>query len=161
MSSNDEKHEMCWLRSSEDSIKEYMRIHGFMSYRFLRKHGRYGAIVHGSVAKQRPAFALVATRQPCSSLSPIFRECVFSARFFVKIDLFLRFIFRKNVHADFYGFSDIDSVVTDFDPNMAERLWNDISRQEKSRKIQFARLSTQVLRSLKFYGSLKGIFFSQ
>ena len=29
----------------------------------------------------------------------------------------LRFIFRKNVHADFYGLSDIDSVVTDFDPN--------------------------------------------
>ncbi|WZZ58768.1 hypothetical protein YC2023_058875 [Brassica napus] len=27
------------------------------------------------------------------------------------------FIFRKNVHADFYGLSDIDSVVTDFDPN--------------------------------------------
>ena len=34
-----------------------------------------------------------------------------------KIDLFLRFIFCKNVHADFYGLSEIDSVVTDFDPN--------------------------------------------
>ncbi|KAF3521322.1 hypothetical protein F2Q69_00046057 [Brassica cretica] len=39
------------------------------------------------------------------------------ATFFVKINLFRRFIFRKNVHADFYGLSDIDSVVTDFDPN--------------------------------------------
>ena len=45
------------------------------------------------------------------------RECVFSARFFVKINLFQRLIFRINVHADFYGLLDIDSVVTDFDPN--------------------------------------------
>ena len=44
-------------------------------------------------------------------------ECVFSARFFVKINLFRRLIFRKNVHADFYGLSDIDFVVTNFDPN--------------------------------------------
>ena len=46
----------------------------------------------------------------------------FSARFFVKINLFLRFIFRKNVDADFYGLSDIDSVVTDFHPNKREDL---------------------------------------
>ena len=42
---------------------------------------------------------------------------VSSAELFVRINLFRRFIFRKNIHADFYGLSDIDSVVTDFDPN--------------------------------------------
>ena len=49
------------------------------------------------------------------------RECIFSSRFFVKINLFRRFIFRKNVHADFYGLSEIDSVVTDFDPNSLQK----------------------------------------
>ena len=33
-------------------------------------------------------------------------------------DLFTKITFRKNVHADFYGLSDIDSIVTDFDPNI-------------------------------------------
>ena len=42
---------------------------------------------------------------------------VSSVGLFVRINLFRIFIFRKNVHADFYGLSDIDSVVTDFDPN--------------------------------------------
>ena len=32
-------------------------------------------------------------------------------------DIFMKNTFRKNVYADFYGLSDIDSVVTDFDPN--------------------------------------------
>ena len=43
-----------------------------------------------------------------------------SARFyrkFLRKDFFTNITFRKNVHADFYGFSDIDSVVTDFDRN--------------------------------------------
>ena len=43
-----------------------------------------------------------------------------SARFHRKVlrkDFFTKITFRKNVHADFYGLSDIDSVVTDFDPN--------------------------------------------
>ncbi|KAF3518626.1 hypothetical protein DY000_02060306 [Brassica cretica] len=43
MTSNDETHEMGWLQSSGDSIKELARMHGFVSYRFLRKHGRYVA----------------------------------------------------------------------------------------------------------------------
>ena len=30
---------------------------------------------------------------------------------------FYREALRKNVHADFYGLSNIDSVMTDFDPN--------------------------------------------
>ncbi|WZZ36519.1 hypothetical protein YC2023_019920 [Brassica napus] len=42
---------------------------------------------------------------------------VSSAGLFVRINLFRRFIFRKNVHADFYGLSDTDSAVTEFDPN--------------------------------------------
>ncbi|KAG5373906.1 hypothetical protein IGI04_042780 [Brassica rapa subsp. trilocularis] len=33
------------------------------------------------------------------------------------IDIFTKITFRKNGYADFYGLSDIDSVVTDFDPN--------------------------------------------
>ncbi|KAG5384706.1 hypothetical protein IGI04_036176 [Brassica rapa subsp. trilocularis] len=40
----------------------------------------------------------------------------FTARLFVKISL-QRLLFRKNVEADFYGLSGIDSVMTDFDPN--------------------------------------------
>ena len=32
-------------------------------------------------------------------------------------DLFTKITFRKKFHADFYGLSNIDSVVTDFDPN--------------------------------------------
>ena len=32
-------------------------------------------------------------------------------------DFFTKITFRKNIHADFYGFSDIDSIVTDFDSN--------------------------------------------
>ena len=43
-----------------------------------------------------------------------------SARFHRKVlrkDFFTKITFRKNVHADFYGHSDIDSVVTDYDPN--------------------------------------------
>ncbi|KAF3538150.1 hypothetical protein F2Q69_00021121 [Brassica cretica] len=43
----------------------------------------------------------------------------FTARLFVKISL-RRLLFRKNVHADFCGLSDIDSVVTDVDPNMCK-----------------------------------------
>ena len=43
-----------------------------------------------------------------------------SARFYRKVfrkDLFTKITFRKNVHADFYGYSDVNSVVTVFDPN--------------------------------------------
>ena len=55
-----------------------------------------------------------------------FGQLVFSGsieiwtRFYCKAlckDFFKKIIFRKNVHADFYELSDIDSVVTDFDPN--------------------------------------------
>ena len=45
----------------------------------------------------------------------------FTARLFVKISL-RRLLFRKNIHADFYGLSGIDSVVTDFDPNSSGRV---------------------------------------
>ncbi|KAG5383265.1 hypothetical protein IGI04_034735 [Brassica rapa subsp. trilocularis] len=37
----------------------------------------------------------------------------------VRKDIFTKITFRKNGYADFYGLSDIDSVVTDFDPNNA------------------------------------------
>ena len=53
---------------------------------------------------------------------------VSSAGLFVRINLFRRFIFRKNVHADFYGLSDIDSVVTDFYPN------NGVDRQRSAQE---------------------------
>ena len=64
----------------------------------------------------------VATVRPFSGFSLMSR--VSSAGLFVRINLFRRFIFRKNVHADFYGLSDIDSVVTDFDTN-SDRAFND------------------------------------
>ena len=57
----------------------------------------------------------VATVRPFSGFSLLSR--VSSAELFVRINLLRRFIFRKNVHTDFYALSDIDSVVTDFDPN--------------------------------------------
>ena len=59
-------------------------------------------------------------------LSVAFGQSVFSGsieirtRFYRKAlrkDFFTKITFRKNVHADFYGLSDIDSVVTDFDLN--------------------------------------------
>ena len=44
-----------------------------------------------------------------------------SARFYRKVfrkDLFTKISFRKNVHADFYGYSDVNFVVSVFDPNI-------------------------------------------
>ena len=40
----------------------------------------------------------------------------FTTRFFVKISL-RRLLFRKSVHADFYGYLDVNFVVSVFDPN--------------------------------------------
>ncbi|KAG5388403.1 hypothetical protein IGI04_029944, partial [Brassica rapa subsp. trilocularis] len=60
-------------------------------------------------------------------MSVAFGQSVFSGsieiwtRFYCKAlrkDIFTKITFRKNVYADFYGLSDIDSVVTDFDPNI-------------------------------------------
>ena len=56
----------------------------------------------------------------------------------MRINLFRRFI----VHADFYGLSDIDSVVTDFDPNkklmsMHDRSLNDIKDMLKIKPVFF------------------------
>ncbi|KAG5415408.1 hypothetical protein IGI04_002975 [Brassica rapa subsp. trilocularis] len=49
-------------------------------------------------------------------------------------DIFTKITFRKNVYADFYGLSDIDSVVTDFDPNkgrlrvvISDKFWDLVS----------------------------------
>ena len=61
------------------------------------------------------------------SMSVAFGQSVFSGsieiwtRFYCKAlrkDIFTKITFRKNVYADFYGLLDIDSVVTDFDPNI-------------------------------------------
>ena len=41
-------------------------------------------------------------------------------------DFFTKITFRKNVHTDFYGLSDIDSVVADFDPNNSQGAWNQL-----------------------------------
>ena len=68
---------------------------------------------------------LSVVRSPYSSLSvaleqPVFGSTEIRIRFYRKAllkDFFTKITFRKNVHADFYGLSDIDSVVTDFDPN--------------------------------------------
>ena len=58
-------------------------------------------------------------------MSVAFGQSVFSGsieiwtRFYCKAlrkDIFTKITFRKNVYTDFYGLSDIDSVVTDFDP---------------------------------------------
>ncbi|KAF3523088.1 hypothetical protein F2Q69_00048240 [Brassica cretica] len=58
-------------------------------------------------------------------VSVAFGQSVFSGsieirtRFYRKAlrkDFFTKITFRKKVHADFYGLSDIDSAVTDFDP---------------------------------------------
>ena len=40
----------------------------------------------------------------------------FTTKFFVKV-IFMKITFRKNVHADFYGYMDVNFVVSVFDPN--------------------------------------------
>ena len=45
---------------------------------------------------------------------------VISARFHRKVllkDLFTKITFRKSVHTDFYGYLDVNFVVSIFDPN--------------------------------------------
>ena len=41
----------------------------------------------------------------------------FTAKFFVKV-IFTMITFRKNVHADFYGYLDVNFVVSVFDSNV-------------------------------------------
>ena len=53
----------------------------------------------------------------------------FTATFFVKA-IFTMNIFRENVHADFYGYSDVNFIVPVFDPNSV----SDKSFQEIYRK---------------------------
>ena len=62
-------------------------------------------------------------------------SCVSSAGLFVRINLFRKFIFCKNVHADFYGLSDIDYVMTDFDPNKNSKIQLD-EKQESLKKCE-------------------------
>ncbi|KAF3515367.1 hypothetical protein F2Q69_00007238 [Brassica cretica] len=73
-----------------------------------------------------PMAILEPVRGRFGYVSVAFGQSVFSGsieirtRFYRKAlrkDFFMKITFRKNVHADFYGLSDIDSVVTDFDPN--------------------------------------------
>ena len=100
-----------------------------------------------SVATQRPTKWLgwslpsdrlvrghVATWRPCLDPFLTFYECVLglwvfsfdesseiSARFHRKVfrkDFFMKITFRKNVHADFYGYLDVSFVVSVFDPNI-------------------------------------------
>lgn len=74
----------------------------------------------------------VATWRPCLDPFLTFYERVLglwvfsfdestkiSARFHCKVlrkDFFLKITFRKNVHADFYGYLDVNFVVSVFDP---------------------------------------------
>ncbi|KAF3523052.1 hypothetical protein F2Q69_00048250 [Brassica cretica] len=88
-------------------------MHGFVSYR------RFGKV--RLLRSDRAMYVLgryVATELGWSSVA----TCSIEIRtgFYRKAlrkDFFTKITFRKNVHADFYGLSDIDSAVTDFDPN--------------------------------------------
>ena len=51
----------------------------------------------------------------CRDLDVNFVVTVFDPN--IRKDIFTKITFRKNVHADLYGLSDIDSVMTDFNPN--------------------------------------------
>ncbi|KAF3599642.1 hypothetical protein F2Q69_00037034 [Brassica cretica] len=73
-----------------------------------------------------PVAILELVRGRFGYVSVAFGQSVFSGsieirtRFYRKAlrkDFFTKITFRKNVHAYFYGLSDIDSVVTNFDPN--------------------------------------------
>ena len=73
-----------------------------------------------------PMAILELVRGRFGYVSVAFGQSVFSGsieirtRFYRKAlrkDFFTKITFRKNGYADFYGLSDIDSVVTDFDPN--------------------------------------------
>ena len=53
---------------------------------------------------------------------PVFDSFETRTRFYreaLRKDFFMKITFHKNVHADFYRLSDIDSAVTDFDPNIS------------------------------------------
>ena len=67
--------------------------------------GRYGTVTRSLRSDRATFFGLF------SDVSCFFRRALRKNKSFPKI------YFRKNVHADFYGLSDIDFVVTDFDPN--------------------------------------------
>ena len=54
-----------------------------------------------------------------------FDESEISARFHRKVlrkDFFTKIIFRKNVHADLYGYLDVNFVVSVFDTNNINNL---------------------------------------
>ena len=56
-----------------------------------------------------------------------------SARFYRKVfrkDLFTKITFRKIIHADFYGYSDVNFVVSVFDPNsVSDKCFKEIYRK--------------------------------
>ena len=62
-----------------------------------------------------------------------------SARFhrkFLRKDFFTRITFHKSIHADFYGYLDVNFVVFVFDPN-SQQVRRDV-RQEYGRKFYSA-----------------------
>jgi len=111
-------------------IKNRTQRRTFLSpYRSLRSEWRFGlsCVRARSLHNDRAVYLLgryVATRfcAGCFAATLFVSFSDFSWMCFLRKILrknksFLRFIFRKNVHVDFYGLSDIDSAVTDFDPN--------------------------------------------
>ncbi|KAF2580930.1 hypothetical protein F2Q68_00004572 [Brassica cretica] len=85
---------MIWLRYMGASIEEHTRMHGFGSYPLIDVQD-----------------SLVATFDESTEISARFHRKVLRKDFFTKIT------FRKSVHADFYGYLDVNFVVSVFDPN--------------------------------------------
>ncbi|KAG5393421.1 hypothetical protein IGI04_023384 [Brassica rapa subsp. trilocularis] len=127
---------MIRLRYMGASIEEQTRMHGFESYPLIdvRDSSRPTKWLGWSLPSDRLVRGHVATWRPCLDPFLTFYECVlglwvfsfdelseFSARFHRKVfrkDFFTKITFRKNVHADFYGYLDVNFVVSVFDPNI-------------------------------------------
>ncbi|WZZ44945.1 hypothetical protein YC2023_041204 [Brassica napus] len=87
------------------------------------------AVLPFSVSSRKTSFIFPKSFRKSLLLEPLCAEipptCFdesndISARFHLKVlrkNFFTKITFRKNVHADFYGYLDVNSIVTVFDPN--------------------------------------------
>ena len=91
--------------------------------RSLRSDRTKGLVGRGSVATRRPCLDPVQMfyeRVPRLWVFSFDGSAEISARFHRKVlrkGFFTKITFRKSVHADFYGYLDVNFVVSVFDPN--------------------------------------------
>ncbi|KAF3547121.1 hypothetical protein DY000_02007730 [Brassica cretica] len=122
------------LRSDRAWLERYVATERDGRYVAWLEVGRYVATeqVVCSVATWRLSLARARSlRSDRATFFGLFSDVsCFFRRALRKNKSFPKIYFRKNVDADFYGLSDIDSVVTDFDPN--NHLANCFLKKKKS-----------------------------